>query len=67
MQKSERPIKIDFEGKTYSANYYIEKNWLYMRSNWGSKSATLGPGPESIARVLLREVLTDAKRSNTLD
>lgn len=67
MQRIEETIEVEFDGKTYSAKWYVEKKWLYMRSNWGSKSANPGPAPQSIARMLLREVLLDAKRTNSLD
>lgn len=60
MQNSERRFELEYEGKTYSATYYIEKNYLTMKSQWGSKSAKPGADPIGIAKLLLTEVLNYA-------
>lgn len=62
MQRPERkPIAVEFEGKTYSATYYVEKNYLTVISQWGPpKSAKPGAIPEDTAKTMLTEVLNFA-------
>ena len=66
MQPTRWDIAVELNGKSYPATYYVEKDWLYVNSNWGSKNAKPGPSPGSIARLLLHEILRDAEREKRL-
>jgi hypothetical protein len=59
-------VEVEFEGKKYEAEYFVERGSLTVSSDWGTKSTHPGPDPGSIARVILRELLEDAKRQGVL-
>lgn len=56
-------VSCEFEGKTYSAQYFVDADTLTVTSvNYGSKSASAGSSPETLANLLLRELLLDSQR-----
>ena len=60
-------VTIEFEGKEYKGRYKVESKMVYATSAHGSKATQLGGSPaEVIARMLLRNILNDAKSQGTL-
>jgi len=57
---------VEFEGKKYEGEYFVENGILTVSSDWGTTSTQAGPNPHSIARMVLREFLEGAKRRGVL-
>ena len=58
-----REISIEIEGKVYVADYELISKVLTVNSSLGSKSTQLGGmAPESLARILLRELVQEKTR-----
>ena len=60
-------ITLEFEGKTYSANYYIQSKMVTLECAYGTTSTQPGGSPAvSIARILFGEFLRGAKARGEL-
>jgi len=60
-------VEIEFEGKNYKGSYTIKSKMVHVTSAHGSKSTQVGASPpDLIARMLLRNILSDAKGKGTL-
>lgn len=63
MNRERVTITYAADGKQYSADWWVEKDWLYVsHSTLGTKSAKAGPAPAALAPILLREIVYDARR-----
>ena len=55
-------VTIEFDGKAYKGRYKVESKMVHVTSVYGSKSTQLGGSTAVvIARMLLRNILSDAK------
>ncbi len=54
-------FSVKFEGKKCEANYSIQSGVVTVTSDYGSKSALAGGKADLTARMLLREILREAK------
>ena len=65
---SER-IEIEYEGKTRRGSYVIEKGMLIVTYTdlWGEVATVLGSAaPDSLARIMLRELVEQRIRENAV-
>ena len=65
-QPQRSKVSIDFEGKTYSANYTVRSGAVTVESDYGSRSTHVGGKAVHTARMLLREILQEAKARSEL-
>ena len=55
-------VTIDFDGKSYSATYFVSSKVVTVNTLYGKSSTQVGGSPaESIARRLFREILEGAR------
>ena len=55
-------ISITLDGTTYSASYELKRGIVTVRTDIGTRSATLDNSlPDIIARMLLREIIQSEK------
>lgn len=55
-----RDVECEYRGKRYRGTYHVSAGTLTVNSEYGSKSATPGAGPEVLARIILREIVQAA-------
>ena len=61
-----KTVEIKFDGKNYSAEYYVKGGMVTVSSDWGTTSTQDGGAPASIARRILCEFLEGAKARGKL-
>lgn len=63
MRSDEGEISIDEEGRHYRATWKVERGVLTVSSfDLGSKSTQVGDSPpDSLARIMLRELVNDIR------
>ena len=71
-QQSWQPASIQFQinygEKLYAGRYLFEDGELWVASNWGNKfTAAHALTADSLARVLLREIVDEAKARGELE
>ena len=71
MRKSKNPtsrsIAVEFDGKSYSATYSVDSKVVSVECPYGSRSTQIGGSTaESVARLLVREIVADAKSRRKL-
>ena len=55
-------VQVEFEGKIYSVSYKVERGLIHVSTAFGSKDTQVGNSPpESLARLMGRELLAEAK------
>jgi hypothetical protein len=60
-------MSAEFEGKTYSATYYVTGRMVIVESTYGREGMQRGGSkPEDVARMLLLQLLRAAKVRATL-
>jgi hypothetical protein len=60
-------MSAEFEGKTYSATYYVTGRMVIVESTYGREGMQRGGSkPEEVARMLLLQLLRAAKVRATL-
>jgi hypothetical protein len=60
-------IEVDFEGKTYTVTYLVEKGMINVGCAFDSKWAKVGATPPLVlARIIGMELLMEAKRKGLL-
>ncbi|MNG13164.1 hypothetical protein D3C84_968250 [compost metagenome] len=60
-------VEVDFEGKTYSINYSVEKGLITVSTKLLSKTTQVGGSPpEALARIMAGELLGEAKQKGLL-
>ena len=69
--KTERPpmrtdVECEYEGKMYRGTYEVTRGMLTVSWVYGSESATPGSRPDVLAKLILRELIEDAKRRGLL-
>lgn len=58
---------MEFDGKKYTASYYVRSGAVTIESSYGTTSTQVGGSPAaSMARQLLREILNSAKSKGQL-
>ena len=66
-QPMRHEVSCEFDGKLYSSRYVIDGGLVTVTHVlYGTKSAVPGASPDVMARLLLHELLTDAKRQGRL-
>jgi hypothetical protein len=64
LSRTYQPIELAFDGKMHHGRFYVERGWLTLSTNFGSKSAALnGSPPPVLAQILFRDLIADATRS----
>ena len=71
MRKSKNPtsrsITVEFEGKSYSATYSVAAKVVSVECPYGSRTTQVGRSTaEALARLLVREILAEAKSRREL-
>jgi hypothetical protein len=59
-------ISIEFEGKNYTARYYVASNVVTVHSAFGTNSTHVGASAKFTAQILFREILQGAKSRGEL-
>jgi hypothetical protein len=59
-------VECELDGKTYRGTYEVSRGLLTVSWAYGSKSAAPGAAPNVLARIMLRELVQDAKRQGLL-
>ena len=66
-QPQKSKVSVDFEGKRYSASYFVSSGAVTVESEYGSATTHWeGPKAEFMARQLLREIVHEAKSRGEL-
>ena len=59
----ERSVTVTIDGVTHHGTYFVHGSVVHVRSRLGEKIAKVGRSlPEAIARLLLSELVREAKR-----
>jgi hypothetical protein len=57
-----REVSIEYKGKTYNATYTVEKGIITVSTLYGKKATQVGGSPpESLARIMIRELVDEGK------
>jgi hypothetical protein len=66
-QPQKSKVSVDFEGKRYSASYFVSSGTVTVESEYGSATTHWeGPKAEFMARQLLCEIVHEAKSRGEL-
>ncbi|MGG2019002.1 hypothetical protein AB1J88_03060 [Pseudomonas sp. S8] len=60
-------LEVEFQGKTYKASYSVDKRMVTVWAATLSKSTQVGGSPpETIARIIAKELLMEAEQQGLL-
>ena len=58
-----KSVTVTIDGVTYQGTYYVQRSMVYVRSQLGERARLLArSAPEALARLLLSELVREAKR-----
>lgn len=67
VQQPSFEINVEFEGEQYWGTYSVSSGRVNVQSHYGSKSTQVGNSDaKTIAKMLLREILQEAKANGDI-